>query len=60
MVTYIVHRYPVDSFGRVYGNPTPHHVWTKELADAYRGMRFVEKIEEVENGKAVLIWENRR
>ena len=32
----------------------------KELMEAYKGMRFVSKIFENENGKSELIWENRR
>lgn len=60
MVTYTVLAYSVDSHGRAYGDPKPKHVWTKELMEAYRGMRFVSKIYENENGKSELIWENRK
>lgn len=60
MVTYTVHRYKVDESGRIYGQPIPTHVWTKELADAYRGMRFCDSIYENEDGRSTLIWENRR
>lgn len=60
MVTYTVLAYSVDSTGRAYGEPKPKHVWTKELMEAYKGMRFVSKIFENENGKSELIWENRR
>jgi hypothetical protein len=60
MVTYTVLAYSVDSNGRAYGEPKPKHVWTKELMEAYKGMRFVSKIFENENGKSELIWENRR
>lgn len=60
MVTYTVLAYSVDSTGHAYGEPKPKHVWTKELMEAYKGMRFVSKIFENENGKSELIWENRR
>lgn len=60
MVTYTVYRYPVDESGRIYGHPIASHVWTKELADSYRGMRYVEKILENENGKSSVYWENLR
>lgn len=60
MVTYTVYRYPVDASGKIYGHPEPKHVWTKELAEAYRGMRYVDKIYENENGKSVLVWENHK
>jgi hypothetical protein len=60
MVTFTVLAYSVDSTGRIYGEAKPKHVWTKELMESYRGMRYVSMIFENENGKSKLIWENRR
>lgn len=60
MVTYTVFAQSVDSYGRIHGDAKPKHIWTKELMESYRGMRFVSKIFENENGKSTLIWENRR
>ena len=60
MVTYTVHRYLVDSYGRTQGTPIATRVWTKELADSYRGQHFVSKIVEHDNGKSSVYWENYR